>query len=199
MSQYVDFKSVKTLLKYSEEMAIEVYPDNEVMQKWIDDLKLGAYDQCIDLFHTVEAQYRNAKPSRNYPFSAAQVLSGYDDIYQGVPPAIHLIMCQDEATLAENPENFVTNTDYEALYPAIKTWDVEFLVQATIEADGWDFSFLTSAPEPEPPEPEPPEPEPPKPEPPKPEPPSKPKAPPKKPKPEPELKPPSVDPQPTPV
>lgn len=142
MAKYVNYQAVRQLLEYAQRLESNDYPKFEEVKEWVEELKMGAYQECIDLFATIEAQYRANQPWRKYPYSAVRPSFGFEDDYEGAPPAVHLVMCQDEAKLAEEYGNFVAEEDYPALYKAIKTWDVGFLELVTVREDGWDFSLV---------------------------------------------------------
>ncbi len=151
MAHYVHFDAVKQLLRFAEQVETDDLPLEQELSEWLADLEYGAYDDCIALYQTIRDQYANSDDKRKpYPYSAVQRNPGYDDLYQGAPPAIHLIMCQDSAVLSEEPRNFVADDDYPALYSAIKTWDADFIGKAVARDDGWDFAFRLEPPKPEP-------------------------------------------------
>ncbi|MGB1014099.1 MAG: hypothetical protein ACPG4T_08205 [Nannocystaceae bacterium] len=182
---YAFYEGVKTLLKYNDMVEIAEEPDKDELNEWILQLKDGADQQCIDLYHAKLDQYRAQTDSLAMPFAAVQSFDRGDD-YEGAPPVTHLIRCFDQARLSEDSRNFIFEEDVAKVDHAIKIWSSEWLRFAVSRDEGWDVNAVP--PEPEPPKPKPPEPpEPPEPKPPEPKPPEppEPKPPPKPPKPPP--------------
>lgn len=83
---YVHFEAVRQLLAYNAAVEAGEEVSFQELSEWIEDLKYGAYQECIDLYQAISDQYKGDENRQGYPYSAVQQRRGFSDIYKGAPP-----------------------------------------------------------------------------------------------------------------